>query len=65
MKWINRPNQIFQPKKKNLGSYIYQDSHSVTLGFGTPKVKAIIDSIKADGINSGRFANGLVNLPKQ
>lgn len=65
MKRINRPNQIFRPKKKNLGSCIYQDSHSVALDFYTPKVNAIINSIKADGITSGRIANGLVHLSKQ
>lgn len=65
MRWINRPNQIFKPKKKNLGSYIYQDSHKIILGFGSPKDKEIINSIKADGITSGRIANGLVHLPKQ
>ena len=65
MKWINRPNQIFRSKKKNLGSYIYQDSYKIILGFGSPKGKEIINSIKADGITSGRIANGLVHLPKQ
>lgn len=65
MKWINRPNQIFRPEGKNLGSHIYQDSHKIILGFGSPKYKEIINSIKADDITSGRIANGLVHLPKQ
>lgn len=40
MKRINRPNQIFRPKKKNLGSYIYQDSHGLTMGGGMPTIIA-------------------------